>query len=423
MTADVVLFSIAELGSGAHEAHFRALGRRASATRTVHEVALVTWRRFATRAGRALLERQRQSAAQALSGRFVVLPHEPRHVALAWSARALKRSVARIAGGPHPVVHCRGHLAAYVAVLARRIGMPGAILHDVRGDRAAEVAAFGGEAPSEVVSAREAEACREADAHACVSTVLRDRLHALHGVQAEVFPCAADTDLFRPDEDARGDLRARLGAGERFLLGYVGSAAGWQRPDAVAALHARLRAARPDALLLVLTPDVAEWIAILEGAGLAVDSPGRERPGSAAHVRSVPHAEVPQWMAALDATALLRERDAINRVASPIKFGESLACGVPVLLTAEIGDASGLVAERGLGAVFEDLLLGGARDGAKLEEFLGRQSTDRTALARACRAAAEERWSWHEQLPRWLRLYDRLSGVAAPAAAARAEAR
>ena len=228
-------------------------------------------------------------------------------------------------------------------------------------------------------------------------------------MSAEVFACAADTDAFRPDEEARREVRAQLGAGERFLLGFVGSSAGWQHPEAVAALLLRLRALRPDASLIVLTPDLDEWQQRLEERGVSVDRPGRERPEAMALLRRVPHAEVPRWMSALDATALLRERDAINHVASPIKFGESLACGVPVLLTDGIGDASTLVRERGVGAVFENLLLSGSGDPATLEAFLRRQEADRAGLASACRAAAEQCWSWNEQMPRWRALYDRLA--------------
>jgi glycosyltransferase involved in cell wall biosynthesis len=418
VTTEVVLFSIAELGSGAHEAHFRALARRASASGvTVHEVALVSWRTYATARGRAEIRRQRESARTDLSGRLIVLPHEPRFATLRWSEHALARSVRSLCRGARPVVHCRGHLAGYVAVMARRRGLDAAILHDVRGDRAAEVRAFGGEAPPEVIAEREAVACREADANACVSTALRERLRELHGIDADVFPCAADTDRFRPDEDARGDLRARLGAGDRFLLGYLGSAAGWQRPDAALALFRRVQELRPGALLLVLTPDVPAWLRLLDEAGVASDSPERLHPGAPVHVRRVPHAEMPAWTAALDATVLLREHDAVNRVASPIKFGESLACGVPVLATQGIGDASSLVARHGLGAVFDDLLLCGADDPARLAAFVDRQSRERKELARACRDAAERSWSWHEQLPRWLALYDRLADAGTERAA------
>lgn len=405
---EIVLFSIAELGSGAHEAHLRALGRRASRIATVHEVALVGLRMYGSRIGRDTLARQRSAAREALSGGFVVRPCEPRSFTLRWSAFALARAVNALCASPRPIIHCRGDLATCVAVRARDAGLSCRILYDVRGDRSAEVRAFGGEALPEVVEGREAEACRGADALACVSNPLRERLAELHGVDAEIFPCAADTDVFRPDEEARAELRAHLGVGDRFLLGFVGSAAGWQRPDAVAALGQRIRSLREGSLLLILTPDVERWIAALEAVGLSVDTKARPRPGSGAHVRCVPHAEVPKWLAALDATALLRDRDAINRVASPIKFGESLACGVPVLLTEGIGDASGLVASRDLGAVFADPLLGGDGDAARLVDFIDRQAADRLGLAARCRAAACESWSWDEQMPRWTALHERL---------------
>ena len=322
MTApEIILFSVGELGSGAHEAHLRALATRLSPSRRVHEVALASWRTWLTSEGRLTLARQRAAAARLLSGEFVVRVHEPRYVSLRWSTHALRTSVERVRRTARPILHCRGHLAAYIAVLARQGGLECSIVHDVRGDRVAEVTALGGESSPAVIRSREAAACAGSDAHACVSEPLRELLLRRDGVSAEVFACAADTDAFRPDEEARHEVRAQLGAGERFLLGFVGSSAGWQHPEAVAALLLRLRALRPDASLIVLTPDLDEWQQRLEERGVSVDRPGRERPEAMALLRRVPHAEVPRWMSALDATALLRERDAINHVASPIKFG------------------------------------------------------------------------------------------------------
>jgi len=404
---EVVLLSADELGSGAHEAHFRALARRMGTDAVVHEVALVSPRELITRAGRRRLARQHEAARAALSGRLVVLPHEPRWFTRRLSARALAGALRSLCSSGRPIVHARGALAANIAASARRHG-GFALLHDVRGDRVAEIGTFGGETTARVAAELERAACRAADAHACVSAPLRDVLRERHGVAAEVFPCAADTRAFRPDDDARERTRAELDLGDALVLGFIGSAAGWQRPDAIVALFARVAALKPDARLVVLTPDMDAWATMLLAHGISVDAPTRPQPGAPALLRRVDHSEVPRHLAAFDATLLLRDRDAINHVASPIKFGESLACGVPVLLTRGIGDASALVEQRGLGVAFEDALLRGPDDEAALVDFLRRLPRERARLSAACRAVAEESWSWTEQVPRWWTLYRRL---------------
>jgi glycosyltransferase involved in cell wall biosynthesis len=266
------------------------------------------------------------------------------------------------------------------------------------------VAAHGGELPSDRVLELEREACARADAHAAVSGLLAELVQARGArCEAEVFPCAADTERFLPDPRARAECRAEIGADDgSFVLGFAGSAAGWQRPDALLRLYKLIAERRDDPHLLVLTPDVAEFRDLL----------ARELPLDASwSVRSVRHAGVPAWLNACDATALLRDRDAVNRVASPIKFGESLACGVPVILSRGIGDASALTASEGLGALLSGPELGRPADLHALDGFLAESAQRGAEMARRCRRVAEERWSWSEQVPRWLALHRRLAAA------------
>lgn len=400
----VVLLSHGEIGSGALTAHLLGLARRLSPHETVHHLALVGPRLWASAAGRERLAGHRREAAGLLSGRSAVRPHGPRGLARPLVARLTAQALRGLVGSGPAVLHARGYQAALAACDARDLeGALWRVLQDVRGDRSAEVAAHGGEAPAERVAEWEREACRRSDASVAVSHALADLVQA-RGARppVEVFACAADTRRFRPRPEEGAARRAAAGIpGEAFVTGFLGSDAGWQRPDALLALHRRILARRPDAHLLVLTPAVERFEALLS-AGLP--------PGAGRTVRRVAHDEVPSWLAACDATVLLRDLDAVNAVASPIKFGESLACGVPVLLSEGIGDASPLVRDRGLGAVFSGPELAGEGDDSELERFLGEQAADAAGLAGRCRRAAEELWSWEEQVPRWLALHERLAG-------------
>jgi glycosyltransferase involved in cell wall biosynthesis len=64
---------------------------------------------------------------------------------------------------------------------------------------------------------------------------------------------------------------------------------------------------------------------------------------------SVPNREVPAYLNAADVSILLREKNLVNRVASPIKFGEYLCCGLPVIMTPGIGDTEEIIEKYGIG--------------------------------------------------------------------------
>ncbi|MEM7244250.1 MAG: glycosyltransferase [Acidobacteriota bacterium] len=404
--ASVLLLAHGELGSGAYRAHLLALARRLSKRgREVHHVVFVG-PRLLVGAGRRRLDAIDDELTEILSGRHRFLPHGPRGSWLRFSAWCLAREVARWRPERPLVVHARGARAALVGALARRQSRHlGAVLHDVRGDAIAEVSRHGGESLQRVRHELQ-QATGLADAHACVSQPLAELLRREHGVRhADVFPCAADTELFTRDEEARNRHRRELGLeGSELLLGFVGSPSPWQAPDALAAAFGAIVRARPDARLLVVSPAREHFARALCAAGLE-EGLGAGR----FQLRSAAHAEVPGWLSACDFTAVLRERDAVNAVASPIKLGESLACGVPVLVTAELGDASTLVEEERLGAVFEQPDLSGPGDEQRLHEVLDLREREASALSARCREAAVDRWSFIEALPRWEALHDRLA--------------
>ncbi len=53
--------------------------------------------------------------------------------------------------------------------------------------------------------------------------------------------------------------------------------------------------------------------------------------------------DLPQYLIACDYGILIREKSVTNQVASPVKFAEYLACGLPVIISNELGDYSEFV--------------------------------------------------------------------------------
>lgn len=203
-----------------------------------------------------------------------------------------------------------------------------------------------------------------------------------------VLPCLVDLERFPAGAD-RQALRAGLGLGQRPVVAYVGTAAPWQCAAETVALFERLLARAPDALFWVFTPDQARFAALLS-----------HLPASAWRVEFQPHHRLAGLLAAADAGCLLRRRSVVNRVASPLKFAEYLACGLPVIIGPEVGQYSELVARQGLGVVVDP-----DRPDAWSDAIDGvlAMLADRD-LGGRCRQAAEQ-LSWQAVMPELARVF------------------
>jgi len=163
-----------------------------------------------------------------------------------------------------------------------------------------------------------------ADRIVCVSPRLADEF-ASRGVQPDKLSVVGnghDPSRFAPVPDAR--TRLGLDADKRYV-GFVGSLSRWHGLDVILAAFDDVVVAYPDTDLLVVG-DGPRRQALTEKAASA---------GLADHVEfvgSVPHDRVPAYMSAFDVGIALKH-PAIP--GSPLKLFEYLACGTPVLATAD----------------------------------------------------------------------------------------
>ncbi len=65
----------------------------------------------------------------------------------------------------------------------------------------------------------------------------------------------------------------------------------------------------------------------------------------------VDHKEVIDYLFMSDYGLLIREQSVTNKVASPVKFAEYLSCGLPVLISENLGDYTSFVKANGCGQV------------------------------------------------------------------------
>ncbi len=157
-----------------------------------------------------------------------------------------------------------------------------------------------------------------------------------------VIPCCADENIFSWDAVRRAEMRRSMNLSGKFVCTHVGSFFEWYDPDMLVSIFQQIQN-HVDAHLLVITSEVER----------ATDYLGsRLRPGTFM-VRYAAHEEVPALLNASDIGFLFLRPSPNIKTSSPVKFAEYLNCGLPVLITPEVGDYSEFVTRMGVGAVVE----------------------------------------------------------------------
>jgi glycosyltransferase involved in cell wall biosynthesis len=244
-----------------------------------------------------------------------------------------------------------------------------------------------GDAPNARLASRAEQdqktAEQTADAYFAVSKPLKDQIAARTHAPGAVLPCHVDVGRFDLDAHTRDQIRAQLGIQDRITVCYSGSLRAWQCVKESVALAAALRRLEPRIHLLVLTQRVSNDIAeALELVG-KVNADYR--------VLNATADDVPRYLCASDAGLLLRAHDPINRVASPTKFGEYLAAGLPVITTIHSGDAAGIARSYGCGVLLSEPNVSNS-DAVKVLAFLKDVAAHREQWASLARTVARQQF-------------------------------
>jgi len=254
------------------------------------------------------------------------------------------------------LLHCHGEAGGYLGLLARRkIGRDIPLISDLRGLVSQESLLCGEEGNlirSFLFNLRANEfreieeyIVRESDFIFCVSRKFKKYLQEIYGVSPDkiaVIPSLVDNRLFFFNPEIRARKRKELGIERRIVFVYTGSTVKWQLPEVTVALFKKIKEMIPEAFLLFLTNSISSARKYFNGIN-----------DKDYLVISLPYAEVPAYLNAADIGILLREKNLVNRVASPIKFGEYLCCGLPVIMSSEIGDTEEIIEQHGIGKLID----------------------------------------------------------------------
>lgn len=252
------------------------------------------------------------------------------------------------------LVHARGHIPATIALgLKRRFGTR--MIFDVRGLMAEEYVDAEhwrqGGLPYRLTKAAERRILSAADGIVTLTARIWPIIREWPGLRGrvvphEVIPCCVDLALFSFSEAERARRRHELGLGDRLTFVYSGSLDGWYLTEKMADFFAFFNERNPAAHLLWLTTGSHDRVRELMRSR-NIDSDNFS-------VLAVASADVPSYLAAADVGLAFIKRCVSKIASSPTKNGEYLACGLPLLINAGVGDSDALVHEWKAGVLLEE---------------------------------------------------------------------
>ena len=208
---------------------------------------------------------------------------------------------------------------------------------------------------AEAREAAMAERLARADHVFVVAPALRDLLVARYpdldlAAKFSVVPTGVDCKLRYYSNDLRRDMRERLGWKEKSVLIYIGNAHySWQnvyRTIEVFKLIKDKLSPKAHLALLVRAVDHGIVSEFLEQQKI---------PDADYQLKEVAPGDITLYLNAADLGVLLRHEHPMNKASAPGKFGEYVACGLPVLMTRGIGTFSSRIQEGAFGAILDDM--------------------------------------------------------------------
>jgi glycosyltransferase involved in cell wall biosynthesis len=225
------------------------------------------------------------------------------------------------------------------------------------------------------------------------------RIHVARGYDEKrfvVIPNGFDLDRFRPDSNARQDVRAELGvAADTLLVGLIGRFDAQKNHRGFVAAAGRLHHRFPHVHFLL--------------AGRGVDSSNRdlmqairlEGLASVIHLLGQ-RTDVPRLMAALD----ILVSSSTHGEAFPNVVAEAMACGVPGVVT-NVGDSAHIVGDTG--RICEPGDIKGLADA--MAELIALPAAERQALGNVARARIAANFEIQGVVSAYAKLYRELTNA------------
>ena len=302
------------------------------------------------------------------------------------------------------IVHARAVTSALIGYPAAKI-LGRKFIFDTRGIDSEEYVDGGswrrGGFKHRVIRALEGMLTRSSD-HVVVLTerflkILKEKYNH-RKINFSVIPCAVETDIFNINRDEGGKLADKLGIRNKFVIAYIGSLGTWYMLDEMMKFFKMFSQTVQNSHFLIVSQADKKYL--LD----AIKKNDIER--SSITFDAAPHRLIPEYLSVCQAGIAFIKPVFSKLSSSPVKFGEYLASGLPVIINRGIGDTEEIVRQNGVGVVlngFEEKDYGRA-----INEL--RVLFDDKGLAERCRRTAKAYLSIENAVSKYQSIYDDLAG-------------
>lgn len=217
----------------------------------------------------------------------------------------------------------------------------------------------------------------------------------------EIIPSHVDMERFKLSASKDIELQERHTLKGRFVLIYIGSIGTWYMFDEMLDFFNVLKKIIPSALFLIVShidKDVIKKGVYKKGLKKEDVVITEALPG-----------DVPRYLSLADAAIFFIKPVFSKEACSPVKLGEYLASGLPVIINSNVGDTEGLVRETHTGAVVTKFNEEEYRKA--IIEVKDLIDNERDSLRDRCVKAAHEYLSLEISLKRYKSLYKSTFGI------------
>ncbi|HXD92281.1 MAG TPA: glycosyltransferase [Bacteroidia bacterium] len=152
----------------------------------------------------------------------------------------------------------------------------------------------------------------------------------------EIIPCCVDVNHFVINND-KIKIKQKFDIPDNsYVVGYLGSLGTWYMLDEMLDFFAELQKNKPSSVLFFITNDnEKEILKFAERKNITKNS---------IIIKSAKRNEVPTYISCLDIGLFFIKPLYSKKGSSPTKLAELLACGIPIIANAEIGDVDEIIA-------------------------------------------------------------------------------
>ncbi len=213
-------------------------------------------------------------------------------------------------------------------------------------------------------------------------------------IPMEAIPCCVDLEKFNYAAKDEDGFKKSLGLAGKFVFMYPGKIGSFYLMDQMLDFFEAVYSEMSNAIFFILTPENAG--SVLKKAsehGIAGDAI-RVLEGSCFE-------EMPKYYRIADSGIFfINSHEKIG--SSPIKMGEFLASGVPVVINAGIGDTAEIVTDNNVGVVIKDFTVPSYEEAARRLLSLKQEGE---VLRKRCRDVAERYLSVEKGVEKYYKIY------------------